>query len=247
MVLVLGPLSFLSVLFVSLGGEVYQGLAVAMRTGTGKVLSGALVAALLWEGIWIGQRVEEGLTALDNVYAFEMEEDLPENYPRTHKAAPPFQLVDQHGSQVSADAFRGKVVLLTFAFAHCTTVCPVILQNVLTAASSLPEQQVEILVVTLDPWRDTPGTLPALANHWGLTDNAHVLSGDVEQVVQVLNQYQVPHERNLKTGDIVHPALVYVLDPAGDIAYSFNNPYPRWLTQAARKLFVDHAGLAAIE
>lgn len=244
LVLTLGPLSFLLGLFVAMGSEVYLSLATVIRTGIGRTLAGALLAALLWEGVWIERRVEEGLTAARAVYDFGSAEDLPANYPRTRRPAAPFHLVDQHGSQVSPAAFRGKVTLLTFAFAHCATVCPAILKNVLEAADSLSPHQVEVLVVTLDPWRDTPGTLPALASHWGLSGNAHVLSGDVDQVVQVLDQYQVPRERDPQTGDIVHPALVYLLDPAGDIAYSFNSPHPRWLSQAAAKLLADGAGFA---
>ena len=237
-----GPLSFLIGLFVAMGSEVRRGLAALVRSGIGKTLLAVLLATLLWEGIWIKQRVGEGLAVARAVYDFQTSEDLPPNYPRTHRPAAPFQLLDQHGSHISPAAFRGKVVFLTFAFAHCQTVCPAIINSVLHATRDLPSEQTEILVVTLDPWRDTPGSLPTLARHWELAQNAHVLSGSVDQVMQVLDQYQVPRERNLKTGDIIHPALVYVIDPDGKIAYSFNSPHPGWLSQAARKLLPGSSG-----
>jgi len=236
MVLALGPLSFLGGLLVAMGREVQRGLEAMMDTGVGRVLIFLALATLLGEGGWIKERIEAGIEVSSAVYAFETPEELPENYPRTHKEAADFLLTDQHGAQVSPQSLRGKVVFLTFAFAHCQTVCPAILHSVLLAAENFAASEAEVLVVTLDPWRDTPRSLPALAEHWGLGDNAHVLSGSVDEVLAVLDQYNVPGERDVKTGDIVHPALVYVLDQSGDIAYSFNNPSTNWLSAAARKI-----------
>ncbi len=76
------------------------------------------------------------------------------------------------------------------------------------------------VVVTLDPWRDTPGRLPYLASKLGLEAGERLLGGEVEDVEAVLDRWEVPRRRDLRTGDIVHPPLVYVVDPAGRIAYS---------------------------
>lgn len=46
----------------------------------------------------------------------------------------------------------------------------------------------------------------------------------------------MPFERDLQTGDINHPALVYVLAEDGTIAYTFNNPSSEWLAEAARRI-----------
>lgn len=236
MVLALGPLSFLAGLLVALGREIQRGLEAMMDTGAGRVLIFIALATLLGESGWIKGRIETGIEVSTAVYAFETPEELPANYPRTHKEAADFLLTDQHGAQVSPQSLRGKIVFLTFAFAHCETVCPAILHSVLLATEPFAAAEAEVLVITLDPWRDTPRALPALAKHWGLGENAHVLSGPVDEVIAVLDHYNVPRERDQKTGDIVHPALVYVLDQSGDIAYSFNNPSANWLGAAARKL-----------
>jgi cytochrome oxidase Cu insertion factor (SCO1/SenC/PrrC family) len=79
-----------------------------------------------------------------------------------------------------------------------------------------------VVVVTLDPWRDTPSRLPHLAEQWGLGSDAFVLSGAVEDVERVLDAWNVARERDLRTGDISHPALVYVVDRKGRIAYAAN-------------------------
>src|SRR5690348_16424611 len=41
-----------------------------------------------------------------------------------HGAAPDFTLTDQFDKRVSLSSFRGKVVLLGFEDAECTTICP---------------------------------------------------------------------------------------------------------------------------
>src|SRR5436309_2040259 len=38
--------------------------------------------------------------------------------------APDFQLRDASGQAYALDQFRGKVVILTFLYTHCTDVCP---------------------------------------------------------------------------------------------------------------------------
>jgi len=55
-------------------------------------------------------------------------------------------------------------------------------------------------------------------------------------VQNILQALEVPSERNPKTGFISHPALVYVLNKSGNIAYSFNNPSTRWLKEALNRL-----------
>ena len=236
MVLALGPLSFIAGLSIALGREVRLGLSAMAAAASGKALLGIALATLLFEGAWIKGRIEAGVAVATAVYDFEKPEDLPQDYPRVNRKAAPFALTDQHGAQVSPAALNGKVVFLTFAFAHCQTVCPAILSNVLRAAQDFSPEEVEVLVVTLDPWRDTPSVLPTLASQWHLGDKAHVLSGPVDEVLTVLDQYNVPRERDLKTGDIAHPALVYLLDATGSIAYAFNNPNADWLGTAAGRL-----------
>jgi cytochrome oxidase Cu insertion factor (SCO1/SenC/PrrC family) len=76
-----------------------------------------------------------------------------------------------------------------------------------------------VLVVTLDPWRDTPSRLASIATSWGLDPDAHLLSGPLDAVDRTLNAWRVPRARNPRTGDISHPSVVYIVDADGRIAY----------------------------
>lgn len=128
--------------------------------------------------------------------------------------------------------------MLTFAYAHCETMCPVIVQTVRRAAETLGPEAASTVVVTLDPWRDTPRSLPGLHESWHLDRlrDAQVLSGPVTAVTAVHEDYNVGAVRDTSNGEISHPALVYVLDARGRIAYRFNNPPAAWIVDAVRRL-----------
>jgi cytochrome oxidase Cu insertion factor (SCO1/SenC/PrrC family) len=143
-------------------------------------------------------------------------------YRAIDRPAPALTLTGQHGEPVDLGALRGRPVLITFAFAHCQTVCPVVVMHSLAAQRALQGTAHEpaVLVITLDPWRDTPSRLAAMAKAWSLPPTvAWVLSGPVETVETTLDAWVVPRSRDMKTGDIVHPALIYVIDARGRIAY----------------------------
>jgi cytochrome oxidase Cu insertion factor (SCO1/SenC/PrrC family) len=138
---------------------------------------------------------------------------------RLDRVPPPFRLVDQHGERVSLEQFRGRTMLVTFAYGRCTTVCPLIVHESRAAVEELAEHQPVLLILTLDPWRDTPSRLPHLAGMWQLPDDARVLGGSVEEVELVLDGWEIPRSRDTRTGEVSHPSLVYVIDPDGMIAF----------------------------
>jgi cytochrome oxidase Cu insertion factor (SCO1/SenC/PrrC family) len=119
---------------------------------------------------------------------------------------------------------------VTFAFAHCRSVCPLVVREAVGAQRLLRERAASgalarervprVVVVTLDPWRDTTARLPHLAREWGLGEDGFALSGGVDEVNALLDRWGVARERDARTGDVAHPPLVYVLDAEGRIAFA---------------------------
>lgn len=146
-----------------------------------------------------------------------------------NEAAPALGLVNQGGDTVTLASLRGRPVVITFVYAHCETVCPVMVHDVLAAS----EGRAVPVLVTLDPWRDTPARLPSIAASWNLPADAVLLSGDVETVEFVLNRWKVPRVRNATTGELIHPTVAYVLDAAGRLRFQTD------ATQDALRLALD--------
>jgi protein SCO1/2 len=209
------PVGMVALLAAIWGRELGDGLSMAMARASGQLAVG-VAAALVAAGLW---------SVTVRVRTAELEPFSPGRaadaaaLTRVDDAAPALSLVDQTGARVALADFRGRPVVVAFAYAHCETVCPQIVSDVLTARRRLDGDAPGVLIVTLDPWRDTPARLASIAKLWGLEGDAHVLSGAPEEVERALNAWRVPRVRNQKTGEISHPAIVYVVGPTGRITY----------------------------
>ena len=208
------PAGMVALLAVVWGTELRAGLALAMANAAGQVATGIALALVLGG---LGATAIRVRSASAEPFATGAV-DIAGQLTRINDVAPEVSLTDQSGRQVSLKSFRGRPVIVTFAFAHCETVCPLIVADVLAARRRI-DAATPVLVVTLDPWRDTPSRLASIATSWRLDSDAHLLSGPLEAVERTLNAWRVPRARNQQTGDISHPSVVYIVDADGRIAY----------------------------
>jgi protein SCO1/2 len=208
------PLGMVGLLATVWGTELREGLRLTLSRLGGQVAVGSVAALLVTAATVAAARIRTA-----DVDRFVTGSEIGEQLTRVNDAAPALSLTDQFGRTVTLDSFRGRPVIVTFAFAHCETVCPLIVSDVLAARRQLEAAALPVLVITLDPWRDTPARLATIADVWRLNGEAHVLSGAPDEVERTLNAWRVPRMRNQRTGDISHPSIVYVLGADGRIAY----------------------------
>jgi protein SCO1/2 len=213
------PVGLAVVLAVIWGGALKEGLRAALARPLGRVvLAGTALAVVA--GIGAAARlvaqvrgepftVRTAADVVDAVAAGRVNDPVPE-----------VRLVDQRGDSITMDQFQGRPVIVTFGYGHCETVCPLTVHAARAAAGRLSDRGAVLLVLTLDPWRDTPARIGYVARQWELGEGMHLLSGDVATVERTLSAWRVPRVRNTVTGDLSHPALVYVVSPAGRIAYA---------------------------
>lgn len=235
MLLILAPLSMLTFLLLFWRAELAAGFARLARRPAGWLLLAPLaVVALTGAGGVAARLAASSATPA----ALAADEPLPAGYPIGTLPAPPLPLVDQHGAPFDLGQLRGRPVFLTFVFGHCPVVCPTLTSTIRRASLAYPGPPPPTVVVTLDPWRDTPGALPGLMTKWGIADlpGARALSGPVDDVLAAIAPWEVGFSRDEKTGDIGHAAMVVVLDGEGRIAYRFLYPPARWLVEAAQRL-----------
>lgn len=229
------PLGLGAALVVTFKTSLRSGLRT-LRSSEGGQFIIATVAALLMLGATHAAARVVRLAAAGAPAGAESAAVVPDTYPRLDRPAPPLGLVDQHGDRIDLARLRGRPALITFAFAHCETVCPALVSQALAAQrNAAPESKPLLAILTLDPWRDTPSRLPALAASWQLPEDALVLSGTPAEVNAALDRWNVPRARNQTTGQLDHPALVYVLDGQTTIAFAANGD-ERVLTELLARL-----------
>lgn len=217
------PLGMLLVLFAGWGDDVKAGLRSAMGRVSGQLVVGVAAALLIAGVLGVVVRVR---VADARPFPTSSTEAVASQLNRLNDVPKPISLVDQSGRTVTLEQFRGRPVIVTFAYAHCETVCPLLVNEVLGARDALTSQKPVVLIVTLDPWRDTPSRLSAMAERWGASGDVHILSGAPDSVERVLNAWRVPRARNERTGDVSHPSVVYVIGPDGRIAYAVGGSRP---------------------
>ncbi|MDH5758554.1 MAG: SCO family protein [Gemmatimonadota bacterium] len=228
------PLGMVALLVVGWRRELGEGMAMAVGTPGGRAaLMGSVLLVLTGATLTV-VRVRSA-TATGIVIAGAAE--LPDTYPRLDRAYPATDgLVDQNGESFSLASLGGRGALITFAFAHCETICPVVVRNALAARDAVVDHgSLAVVVFTLDPWRDTPSRLPGMAEAWGMAAGDFVLSGSVEAVEKALEGWNVARERDGRTGDVSHPALVYLVEPDGTVAYA-STGVPSQLEELARRM-----------
>ena len=212
------PASMLMILVMVWGAEVREAFKMATARVAGQIALGVALALIAVGSGAVIVRVR----AANAEPFFAGVIDVAAQLTRIHDVAPAVALVDQFGREISLESVRGRPVIVTFAYAHCATVCPLTVSDVLAARRQIDGVLPPVLVITLDPWRDTPSRLESIAESWrlGQDKDAYVLSGPPDDVERTLNAWRVPRVRNQKTGDITHPSIVYILDAEGRIAFA---------------------------
>jgi cytochrome oxidase Cu insertion factor (SCO1/SenC/PrrC family) len=221
LLLIFQPIGMTVGLFLVWGRSTREAVGLLVRSLPGRLVAAAAVVVLMLGAG--GATVRVASAASTDAVTLETPTTSPADHPRVDRAAPSsLALVDQAGEPFHLDQHLGRTVLVTFAFAHCETVCPVLVREVLEAqrlATEMGAERPAVVVLTVDPWRDPPSRLPSLARRWDLGDDAHVLSGPVDTVLAELEAWDIAIERDTRTGEVIHPALVYVLDREGQVAF----------------------------
>jgi protein SCO1/2 len=108
--------------------------------------------------------------------------------------APGFTLTDQNGDQVSLDAYRGRVVVLTFLYSRCGATCILIAQQIRGALEELPEKDARppsVLIVSADPTTDTHASVARFLEEVSLSGRVQYLTGSLAQLRKVWRAYDV--------------------------------------------------------
>jgi cytochrome oxidase Cu insertion factor (SCO1/SenC/PrrC family) len=129
--------------------------------------------------------------------------------------APNFTLSDESGRPVSLRSRRGKVVILAFNDAECTTICPMTTTAMLDAKAILGRagSQVQLLGVEANPHATSLEDVASYSQLHGLLGHWHFLTGSLPQLGRVWNAYKVQAE--IENGLIAHTPALFVISPQG--------------------------------
>jgi cytochrome oxidase Cu insertion factor (SCO1/SenC/PrrC family) len=216
------PFGMLVALWVMWGESLRADFAHLVHHPLGRLAGAVMVLAVVVGMFAAGRRVADA-KGVGQRGSFVAVAPLP---PRTRAIAPMLTLVDQHARTTTLGDVSGQWAIVTFAFGHCETMCPLIVHDVLRARRDQKATDVPLFVVTLDPWRDTPDRLASMAAAWELEPTDRVLSGSIASVNATLDTWGIARRRDENTGNIEHGSTVVVIDPGGHVAWRIEgSPY----------------------
>ncbi len=115
--------------------------------------------------------------------------------------------------------FRGKAVVLFFGFTHCPDICPTTLVDAAAVMKALGKDadRVQVLMVTVDPERDTPAVL---SKYVPAFDPRFLgLYGDAAATQRAAKEFKIFYEKRPGSApgaySVDHSGQSYVLDPQG--------------------------------
>lgn len=132
----------------------------------------------------------------------------------------PVTLTDQHGKRFDWSQRRGKTQLVSMFYTSCRYICPLIVDSGKAVEKQLKpsgRERLGILLISMDPGRDTPAVLMSVADkrkldplHWTLASPGQA---DVRKIAGVLGiRY-----RALADGEFNHTSALVLLDSEGRI------------------------------
>ena len=137
---------------------------------------------------------------------------------QSNQKAPRMDLASADGSIRITD-FEGKVVVVYFGYTFCPDVCPATLSKLADSVDLLGDkaEDVQIIMVSVDPARDTPEMLEAYVEHFHPSFLG--VTGDEETVNRVATLYGVVYETAEGTDatgyTIDHTSTVILVDREG--------------------------------
>ena len=167
-------------------------------------------------------------------------------YPSPHAIAD-FDLVDADGNPVGREFFEGEWDLVFFGFTHCPDICPVTLQILSAARRQIQEDGHEplprIVLVSVDPERDTPEKLKTYISYFG--DGVAGLTGTVGGLREFAFDVSVFFQKGAtdeETGfyNVDHSSVVLLVDPDAQVRGLYSAP------QRADLIAADYAGILAL-
>jgi protein SCO1/2 len=131
---------------------------------------------------------------------------------------------------VSLRDFAGRYTFVYFGYTHCPDVCPSTMASLKRVRAELGEdgEAMQVVMVTVDPERDTPEALAEYLSHF---DRSFIgLSGDKEAIDETgapFGLYYSVHEGSEAGGHLIdHTAAIFLLDRQNEaiVVYPYDVP-----------------------
>lgn len=128
---------------------------------------------------------------------------------------------NQRGESLQLQALAGRIVVLAMVYTHCDFACPRIIADMRRIRDQVPVEsgEIEFVLVSIDPGRDTVQRLQNFGEKTGLTRQGWtLLRGSEADVRELAAVFGVKYRRTTAT-DFAHSNIISVLNRQGEIVH----------------------------
>lgn len=172
------------------------------------------------------QFVGNVLVMLSVLFISACSPNMPESYQPLPKSVTiqPFSLYDQNAKTISSDALKGQWSLMFFGYTYCPDVCPTTLGELNRVASKVTANDLQVVLLSVDPERDNPKQLKAYIEYFNPKFQAW--SGEVDQLNALGRQLHIFFQKNGEGEGYLmdHSSQVVLINPKGEYQGFFTAP-----------------------
>jgi protein SCO1/2 len=130
---------------------------------------------------------------------------------------PPLGLRDQAGRRITAESLRGRAAFVTFIYANCPDVCPLIVSNLRRVQEDLGPgaRRLAVVAVSVDPRGDTRAVVREFLRRQRMAGRMHYLIGRRPELERVWSDWGIA-----ANVDRTNPALVEHSSPVFGVTAS---------------------------
>lgn len=136
-------------------------------------------------------------------------------------------LYDHNGQTIREQSLEDKWSLVFFGYTYCPDVCPTTLVELNRAAAKVEGDNFQVVLVSVDPQRDTPEQLKTYIEYFNPSFQAW--SGDIINIENLSRQMHIffqkqPHGDDENSYLMDHSSQVVVVNPDGEYVGFFTSP-----------------------
>lgn len=123
------------------------------------------------------------------------------------------------GKKIMLRDLKGKKQIMAMVFTSCTYACPLIVNDMKKIESQIKRNDVNFLLISIDPKRDTPEVLMQYAKNNKLDMKRwRLLTGDENSISELAAVLGFKYKKE-PDGSFSHSNIINVLNEAGEVAY----------------------------
>jgi protein SCO1/2 len=132
--------------------------------------------------------------------------------------------IKQNKDSISLKDLSNKITVAAMVFTHCESACPRIvadIQRIEKAFSKEELQNIQFLLISMDPLRDTPERFIEFSKEHQLNDNWICISSNNDATMEIANVLNV-RVKPLADGGFDHSNTIHLIDKNGNIVFQQN-------------------------